>query len=65
MPDTRKESNAEGTSPNAPELKNPDFQSVLKALLAAYQPILRKTTESREESRRTGNRSSAPSSELL
>ena len=27
-------------APAAPELNNPDFQVVLKALLAAYQPIL-------------------------
>ena len=25
---------------NAPELSNPDFQHVLEALLAAYQPVI-------------------------
>jgi hypothetical protein len=30
----------DAVAPAAPELNNPDFQFVLKALLAAYQPIL-------------------------
>jgi hypothetical protein len=30
----------DAVAPTAPELNNPDFQFVLKALLAAYQPIL-------------------------
>ena len=43
MPDKpRKETHAADASTSAPELNNPDFQSVLKALLAAYQPILEK-----------------------
>ena len=30
----------DAVAPEAPELNNPDFQFVLKALLAAYQPTL-------------------------
>jgi hypothetical protein len=37
---TPKSSQADAVAPAAPELNNPDFQLVLKALLAAYQPVL-------------------------
>src|SRR5271157_3581131 len=39
MPD-EKQSPGVADESTAPELDNPDFQDVLKALLAAYQPIL-------------------------
>src|SRR5271154_1361421 len=35
----------DATVPAAPELNNPDFQFVLKALLAAYQPVLEQQLE--------------------
>jgi hypothetical protein len=35
----------QAVTPVAPELKNPDFQFVLKALLAAYEPILQQQLE--------------------
>ena len=37
---TPKSSQADAVAPAAPESNNPDFQLVLKALLAAYQPVL-------------------------
>jgi len=41
MPDKDKKQQAQAANEStAPELNNPDFQVVLKALLAAYQPIL-------------------------
>ena len=41
MPDKEKRQQAQAVNEsNAPELNNPDSQVVLKALLAAYQPIL-------------------------
>ena len=39
MPDKKSPQSDDG-APAAPELNNADFQYVLKALLAAYQPIL-------------------------
>src|ERR1700728_3117006 len=40
MPDKNKNQPEPADQPTAPELNNPDFQNVLKALLAAYQPVL-------------------------
>src|ERR1700722_7698823 len=40
MPDQPKKQSVSADVSNAPEISNPDFQVVLKALLAAYQPIL-------------------------
>ncbi len=40
MPDKDKKQPQPADQASAPELNNPDFQSVLKALLAAYQPFL-------------------------
>lgn len=40
MPDKQQSPSAADGSPAAPELNNPDFQYVLKALLDSYQPIL-------------------------
>jgi hypothetical protein len=41
MPDKEKKQQAQAANEStAPELNNPDFQVVRKALLAAYQPIL-------------------------
>ena len=41
MPDQdRKQPSQTADQSTAPELNNPDFQDVLKALLAAYQPVL-------------------------
>jgi len=41
MPDKEKKQQAQAANESiAPELNKPDFQIVLKALLAAYQPIL-------------------------
>jgi hypothetical protein len=35
---------------NAPELSNPDFQHVLEALLAAYQPVIEQQLKPGKES---------------
>lgn len=40
MPDKDKQQPQSSVQSSVPELNNPDFQSVLKALLAAYQPVL-------------------------
>jgi hypothetical protein len=40
MPDQDKKQSQPTDPSTAPEFNNPDFQAVLKALLAAYQPIL-------------------------
>jgi hypothetical protein len=40
MPDKNKNQPEPADQPTAPELNNPDYQNVLKALLAAYQPVL-------------------------
>src|SRR5580700_11757021 len=40
MPDQGKKSPPPTDQPTVPELNSPDFQGVLKALLAAYQPVI-------------------------